>query len=139
MLTAVIAKSEIAQCQRRLASALKTGLATHERLRIGHQGGSFVQKVFHGPGLWYSTSREDEVEIPRYWNGFGQGKSDDTDQIIAVEINAPIVGYEPRVSGLFARDDESNEYVVLHRGGIGGGRKGHRQACLPKLVPECLG
>ena len=123
MLTAVTVKSEIAQCQQRLEHALKTRLPNSERLRIGHQGGSFVQKVFHGPGLWYSTYQEDDVEIPRYWNGLGQGKSDDTDQIIAVEINAPLKGYERRVSGLFARG-ASNEYVLLHRGRLGGGQKG---------------
>lgn len=53
-----------------------------------------------------------------------EGKSEDTDQIIAVEINAPVEDYEPRVSGLFARDDESDDYVLLHRGRVGGGRKG---------------
>jgi len=124
MLTAITARSEIAQCQQKLAGALKAGLATRQRLRIGHQGGSFVDTVFHGAGLWYSTYREEEVEIPRYWNGFGTGKSDDTDQIIAVEINMPVEGYEARVSGVFARDDGSGEYLVLHRGRIGGGRKG---------------
>jgi hypothetical protein len=121
MLTAVTAKSEIAQCQQRLEHVLKTSLPNSERLRIGHQGGSFVQMVFHGPGLWYSTCREeDDVDIPRYWNGLGQGKRDNTNQVIAVEINAPLKGYKPQVAGLFARDT-SNEYVLLHRGRLGGG------------------
>jgi hypothetical protein len=82
-------KSEISACQNRLAAALKEGLATHERLRIGHQGGSFLETVFHGPGLWYPTFLDPDAKTVRYWNGFGTGKADATDQIIAVEINVP--------------------------------------------------
>src|SRR2546426_10379919 len=97
MLTAITAKSEVAECQRRLTLAMKKRLPNRERLRIGHPGGSFLGTVFHGPGLWYATFLADDAEIPRHWNGFGEGKTDDTDQIIAVEINAPLKGYDARV------------------------------------------
>lgn len=124
MLTAVTAKAEIAQCEKKLASVLKAGLPKHERLRIGHQGGNFEETVSHGPGLWYATFLEDDAEFVRYWNGFGIGKRDKGAQLIAVEINVPVTGYSAQVSGLFARDDSSGDYVLLHRGKIGGGRKG---------------
>jgi hypothetical protein len=122
MLTAVTDRSEISACQRELERALKKRLRKAEILLLGHQGGSFEETVFHGPGLWYATYREIESEIPRHWNAFGLGKRAAGMQLITVEINPPLQGYEARVSGLFARD--GGEYVLLHRGRVGGGRKG---------------
>jgi hypothetical protein len=122
MLTAITDRFEIGACQRELERALKERPRKAEILLLGHQGGSFEEMVFHGPGLWYATYRETESEIPRHWNAFGLGKRAEGMQLITVEINPPLQGYEGRVSGLFARDD--GERVLLHRGRIGGDRKG---------------
>ena len=43
---------------------------------------------------------------------------------ITVEVNPAIDGVNRRVNGLFAVDDKTGHTVLLHRGRIGGGRKG---------------
>lgn len=126
MLEAVTSKNEIAKCQHTLDETLKAALPYKERLSIGHAGEKFENEVYYGDNLWFSpqTLKEDKVQVPRYWNGFGTGKREGGNQIITVEINPPIEGLTKRVSGLFARDNKSNTYFLLHRGRIGGGRKG---------------
>jgi hypothetical protein len=103
---------------------LKAALPNKERLIIGHPGGSFRNSVYYSTDLWFSTKKVTGQEVPRHWNGFGLGKREGGHQIIVVEINPPIAGLTRMVSGLFARDDETRKYYLLHRGRIGGGRKG---------------
>ena len=43
---------------------------------------------------------------------------------ITVEVNPSIHGVNRRVAGLFAVDDKTGHTVLLHRGRIGGGKKG---------------
>ena len=43
---------------------------------------------------------------------------------ITVEVNPAIHGVNRRVAGLFAVDDKTDHTVLLHRGRIGGGKKG---------------
>lgn len=126
MLKSVTGRAEIAECQRHLETSLKRVLPNSENLTIGHPGGSFEGRVYHDTGFWFSTkvlSKED-VDIPRYWNGFGLGKREGGHQIIIVEINPPLEGSTKQVSGLFAKDQLTGTYFLLHRGRIGGGRKG---------------
>lgn len=126
MLEVVTNKTEITKCQRMLEDSLKTSLPHQERMVIGHPGGNFENEVYYDDNLWFATQilKEDEVQVPRYWNGFGTGKREGGHQIITVEINPPIEGLTKRVSGLFAKDKMSNSYFLLHRGRPGGGRKG---------------
>jgi hypothetical protein len=126
MLKSITDRAEIAKCQRHLETYLKKALPNSERLTIGHPGGSFEGRVYHDTGFWFSTkvlSKED-ADIPRYWNGFGVGKREGGHQIIIVEINPPLEGSTKQVSGLFAKDQLTGTYFLLHRGRIGGGRKG---------------
>jgi hypothetical protein len=124
MLEAVTSKTEIAKCQRMLEDSLKTSLPHQERLSVGYPGGHLENEVYYRKGLWFSTLKSDDAQVPRYWNAFGTGKREGGHQIITVEINPPIEDLTKQVSGLFAKDKQSNTYFVLHRGRIGGGKKG---------------
>lgn len=126
MLEIITNKNEITKCQRILEDTLKATLPHKERLAIGYSGGNFENEVHYGDDLWFSTKllKEDEVPIPRYWNGFGTGKRKGPHQVITVEINPPLKGSTKQVSGLFAKDKQSDTYFLLHRGRIGGGKKG---------------
>ena len=126
MLQIIYKKSEIAKCQRILEDTLKAALPHKERLAIGYSGGNFENEVYYGDGLWFSPKllKENDVPIPRYWNGFGTGKGKGPHQVITVEVNPPLEGVTKRVSGLFAKDKERDTYYLLHRGRIGGGKKG---------------
>lgn len=126
MLKLITEKNEISKCQKKFESALKNDLPNKERLTIGHQGGNFDNEVYYNDDIWYSTILldGDDVSIVRYWNGFGLGKREDGNQIIVVEINPPFSGATKRVAGLFAKDERTGDYFVLHRGKIGGGREG---------------
>ena len=124
MLRLITSRKEIKDCQNKLESQLKNHLPYKEKLDIGFQGGKITNDVFYSDSLWYSTSILDDADIPRYWNAFGLGKRDDGNQIIIVEINPPLEGKTRQVAGLFAKDEITNDYFILHRGKIGGGRKG---------------
>ena len=124
MLRLITDKREIEDCQNKLESQLKKRLPYKEELDIGFQGGKITNDVFYSDGLWYSTSILDDADFPRYWNAFGLGKRDDGNQTIIVEINSPLEGRTRQVAGLFAKDDLTNEYFILHKGKIGGGREG---------------
>jgi len=124
MLRLITDRREIEDCQNKLESQLKQHLPYKEKLDIGFQGGKITNDVFYSDGLWYSTLILDDADIPRYWNALGLGKRDDGNQIIIVEINPPLEGKTRQVAGLFAKDEITNDYFILHRGKIGGGRKG---------------
>ena len=60
----------------------------------------------------------------RYWNGFGVGRPESGDNVaITCEINFPLYGIDRRTGGAFAQDRSGRTFVV-HRGKLGGGRKG---------------
>ena len=90
---------------------------------FGHLGANFVENVHTNGNLWFFSKLAGEPEPNRYWNAFGLFSTEEPSNI-AVEINFPIEGTNRRIAGLLARDDRSNQVKVLHRGGIGGGRKG---------------
>jgi hypothetical protein len=60
----------------------------------------------------------------RYWNAFGIGKPGTSGVLsIALEINFPWSGIDRKTGGAFAEDHRGNVFVI-HRGKIGGGKKG---------------
>lgn len=127
MLKLISDKTEIAKCQKLFEKTMKKALSKHEVLVIGFQGGKIENnEVYYNKNLWYSTSLLDgEIfKIPRYWNAFGLGKRKGGNQIIIVEINPPVSGVNKGVGGLFAKDEKTNSNFILHRGIIGGGRRG---------------
>jgi hypothetical protein len=93
------------------------------KVKLGHQGASFPAKVLWSKklGIW-KFSRT--IKGVRYWNAFGVGKPQESSLLsITAEINFPWAGIDRKTGGAFARDYWGNIFVI-HRGKIGGGKKG---------------
>jgi hypothetical protein len=93
------------------------------RLDIGFQGDSISARVawFRKQDWWVAVEDLDT----RYWNGFGFGDpfADYRALSLVVELNPPKTGVDRRVQGGFA-EDERGRVFLIHRGKLGGGRKG---------------
>ena len=92
-------------------------------VNLGHSGGTVKAKVSWSDslGIWMF---HDKISDSRYWHAFGSGKPSVSSNIpITCEINFPIRGIDRRVGGALAADHHGRIYVV-HRGKIGGGKKG---------------
>jgi len=116
-------ESTIRRCQQQFMRRLKAYADDRIRVRIGHLGESFEGKVFcaRNLGVWFIPRKQDGN---RYWNAFGVGRpSKDAHVFSTCEINFPLQGLDRRIGGAFARD-EAGRIFVVHRGKIGGGKKG---------------
>ena len=123
MFILITAQSEITKFQHSFSENLYKHLPQATTHKFGHLGANFVENVHTNGNLWFFSKLAGEPEPNRYWNAFGLFSIDEPSNI-AVEINFPINGINRRVAGLLARDDSTNQINVLHRGNIGGGRKG---------------
>ena len=93
------------------------------KVKLGHQGAGFPAKILWSKelGIWKFSQTIKEV---RYWNAFGIGKPGTSSVLsIASEINFPWDQIDRKTGGAFAEDAWGNVFVI-HRGKIGGGRKG---------------
>lgn len=93
------------------------------KVKLGHQGASMPAKVLWSRklGIWLFSHKVNEV---RYWNAFGLGKPKEASLLsTTAAINFPWQGIDRKTGGAFARDGRGNIFVV-HRGKIGGGKKG---------------
>ncbi len=93
------------------------------KVKLGHQGAGFSAKVLWSKklGIW-KFSRV--IKDARYWNAFGIGKPGTSSILsIAAEINFPWDQIDRKTGGAFAKDAWGNIFVI-HRGKIGGGKKG---------------
>ena len=93
------------------------------KVKLGHQGAGFPAKVLWSKslGIWKFSRAIKEV---RYWNAFGVGKPGASSVLsIASEINFPWAQIDRKTGGAFAEDAWGNIFVI-HRGKIGGGKKG---------------
>jgi hypothetical protein len=93
------------------------------KVKLGHQGAGFPAKVLWSKslGIWKFSRAIKEV---RYWNAFGVGKPGASNVLsIASEINFPCAQIDRKTGGAFAEDAWGNIFVI-HRGKIGGGKKG---------------
>lgn len=93
------------------------------KVKLGHQGAGFPAKVLWSKslGIWKFSRAIKEV---RYWNAFGVGRPGASSVLsIASEINFPWVQIDRKTGGAFAEDAWGNIFVI-HRGKIGGGKKG---------------
>ena len=93
------------------------------KVKLGHQGASFPAKVSWSKklGIWKFSKA---VKNIRYWNAFGIGKPGASNVLsIASEINFPWTQIDRKTGGAFAADSWGNVFVI-HRGKIGGGKKG---------------
>lgn len=127
MLTVLETRNENAQAQRKIEKAFKRFADKTEKLSIGWQGGSLQTPVSWSDELkiWWAFL-DDRDGIKRYWRAFGTVEPrwrTAASHYIPCEINSPFKGTSRRVAGAFARD-EWGELFLVHRGNIGGGRKG---------------
>ena len=127
MLTTITDKNTNSECQELLKTKLSESLKSSLFTTIGFPGGSWQTEVIYNSKIWYNSYNLDEEEkSKRYWNGFGlsRGIGGNKSLNIAVEINVPFSGIDRKVSGFFAREENSGEVFLMHRGKVGGGRKG---------------
>lgn len=104
---------------RRLRSAMDEKIA----VRLGHLGASSDSQILWSKnlGIWMGY---DKGKIQLFNHAFGIGKPHPGSVLAAAcEINFPVCGIDRRMGGVFARDRRGQVFVV-HRGKIGGGRKG---------------
>jgi hypothetical protein len=123
MLKVIEDESSIRRNQRLFARALRTLAEETIPVKLGHPGASEKAKVAWSEalGIW-SLSRK--IAGTRYWNAFGVGRPEGgTGIAITCEINFPLCGIDRRTGGAFAQDRAGHVFVV-HRGKLGGGRKG---------------
>lgn len=111
---------------RKLHSVFQNQLAKFMDKRIhcwvGYPSGSFEDRVQYSTELNIWLSKFDHEN--RFWNGFGIGKpKDGKNNSLNGEINFPYEGINRKIAGVFAIENNKN-ILVLHRGKIGGGRKG---------------
>lgn len=92
-------------------------------VRLGHLGASSASQILWSEnlGIWMA---HEKGKSQLYNHAFGVGKPLPKSLLAAAcEINIPTSGIDRRMGGAFARDRRGQVFVV-HRGKIGGGRKG---------------
>ncbi len=121
-------KREISAAQRSFVSVFAERSDEVVRCRAGYQGGWMPIEAHWNEklGIWlaWEFQGRDKVSIPRHWNAFGTNRPiSDRNMSITCEINFAVQGIEARLEGAFSKDGEGGLHIV-HRGGIGGGRRG---------------
>lgn len=122
MITVITNKLEIERLHKRFHQKLNKYFNQNIKCVIGYPGGSREDIVKYSPELkvWISILELNN----RYWNGFGISKPGKGSNVSLVgEINFPYEGIDRRIAGVFAKEENGN-ILILHRGKIGGGRKG---------------
>jgi hypothetical protein len=123
MLKVVENEPAIRKYQRQFVRALKPIAEETIPVKLGHLGASEKVKVSWSErlGIWFFSRK---VAGTRYWNAFGVGRPEVGAAIaITCEINFPLCGIDRRTGGAFAQD-RAGQVFVVHRGKLGGGRKG---------------
>lgn len=116
-------ESDIREAQQRFEEVFERFIDEKIPAKLGHLGDSFEEEVSWCKDLniWMCSGI---IPGSRYWNAFGIGKPAEGKNVsITCEINFPLRGINRRVAGAFAVASLGGVYVV-HRGKIGGGRKG---------------
>ena len=115
-------REEIESANDFLAERLKAGAERVGKVTLGYRGGRREATIYWHPDvdIWFCFEREEN----RSWNAFGMGNPAETgSKSIIVEINSPYEGINRKVAAAFGIDLEGTRYL-LHRGKVGGGRKG---------------
>lgn len=117
----------IAAAQNRFRKRIRKELRTKiPDVAVGFQGDHMkLPEVYSNGRIWFAHLSMEDQTPPRHWNAFGAeppalGRSNN----ITVEVNVAFDEVYPMLAGLFAADDKTGNIVLLHRGGVGGGRKG---------------
>ena len=114
---------EIIKHQKLMEKFLHEHLPDSGKYKIGFPSGSWVAPVHYNTKIWYSTYT---IKKKRNWNGFGISSEleENRSTNIVVEINTPLKEINRSVSGFFAVEESTQKVYLMHRGKIGGGRKG---------------
>ena len=123
MLKVVENELTIRRYERQFVRALKSLTEETIPVKLGHLGASEKAKVAWSGrlGIW-SFSRK--IAGLRYWHAFGIGRPEGGGAVaITCEVNFPLCGIDRRTGGAFA-EDSAGRIFVIHRGKLGGGRKG---------------
>jgi hypothetical protein len=123
MLTVVEDEAAVRRHQRQFAKALRQAATETIPVKLGHPGASEKAKVVWSEalGIWFFSRK---IAGSRYWNAFGVGRPERGAGItITCEVNFPLCGVDRRTGGAFAQD-RSGQIFVVHRGKLGGGRRG---------------
>ena len=131
MYKAIHRPNRIAGAQNRLLRRIRKELPTRlHNVAVGFQGDSFkLSEVIANNAIWFAHQSLENEKIPRNWNALGAGlpvlrRSNN----ITVEVNVALHRVDKGVAGLFALDEETGSIALLHRGRIGGGKRGVGQA-----------
>lgn len=123
MLRIIEKDTDVRKAQDQLEKRLTSILDKHGRIMIGGKGWHQFRETYWNRdlGFWWTTKDEED----RFWNSFGVQKPKWDKRYphsIVVEINLP-KSLNRRISGVVAANEIGGLYL-LHRGIIGGGRKG---------------
>ena len=124
MLFGVTENKEIVSLNKGLHTKLKQYITgTYDRRIIYPQGSRNTTIYFSkNLGFWWFQAAQNNGN--RYFNWFGTESPIDTQNLnITVVINIPSEGRNFRISGIWAKDEKGN-YFLMHDGGIGGGKPG---------------
>lgn len=123
MLKVVENEPAIRRHQRQFVRGFKPLISEVVPVELGHPGASIRTRVAWSEnlGIWFFSKK---IADHRYWNAFGSGRPEGGSHIsITCEINFPLCGIDRRTGGAFA-EDSAGSILVVHRGKLGGGRKG---------------
>jgi hypothetical protein len=107
----------------RLLRCLRPHMDERISVRLGHMGASRTSQILWSEqlGIWMSYEKAGGTHFN---HAFGVGRPQPGSILSsACEINIPANGIDRRMGGAFARDCK-NQVFLVHRGKIGGGRKG---------------
>lgn len=124
MITIITDKSVINRLLIRFHRQLDQYLTESVRCYVGYPSGSFEDVVRYSPELNIWKSHNDSNQEDKFWNGFGIGRPvEGKNHSLVGEINFPHEGIKRAIAGAFGID-ENGKILVLHRGKIGGGKRG---------------
>jgi hypothetical protein len=123
MLKVIDDESVIRKYRRQFIKSFKPFINEKIPVTLGHPGGTVKAKVSWSEslGIWMF---HEKIAERRFWHAFGIGKPSESSPVpITCEINFPIRGIDRRIGGALAADRDGRIFVI-HRGILGGGKKG---------------
>jgi hypothetical protein len=123
MLKVLDDESAIKRYRRQFIRSFKPFIDEKIPVNLGHPGATVKAKALWSQrlGIWMVNEK---TSGNRYGHAFGADKPAGTSHIpITCEINFPVKGVDRRMGGALAIDRDGRIFVV-HRGRIGGGKKG---------------
>ena len=123
MLKVLDDESAIKRCRRQFIKSFKPFIDEKIPVSLGHPGATVRAKALWSErlGIWMV---HEKMSGNRYGHAFGAEKPTGSSHIpITCEINFPAKGIDRRIGGALA-EDRNGRIFVVHRGRIGGGKKG---------------